>query len=1761
VFRLLFIGMHVIADVRIHQVVLVSLKVFKHSMPVLGESLVGREKEVLDLFFEHLKSKSRDLKEVASRALVKFCFSLSLRMARSPNDIYYKDLLESITSRLRLVVQHEENPTFLIACLQAFGAMAQSVRVFNDEKRVHDCIEFLIENSEAHLFEKLDRFEHFDYQKNPQNFKAILFNQKQLIGYFGSLDYLFSETTGLRNQEVRFVQRMTDLTTKYLVHFFPPYRNSLYRNFSSFLNALPVVNYNKLIFKSLFQSMLQSMDRNRRPFEFELFSDYALFFLNAISMKVALDRQTVIVEEFINVFSSSIANPTVRALDCTSFNDACAHKAVRDFFNLSLLFLSMVDQPSFQRVFDSLPSKMMDFFSFVEFKFVENPCNFVCLRVLSALLTLNCVADGLKSKGRTDCLDELLTLAEEHKEKYQQKFILCIYEFCFRANSVSPSEVALRTFQKNVVLFLQTEFFCTHLLVDAIALIEKAIERESNRVEPQEWFAEGVLTQLLAILSQKNLTESPENLDQASSDVYSYMRLIRSTHQASAVFDRVLSLVCSTGKFHPRRTEPSETEVDSVTLESCPYFWLSLSALDVRVRLPIKNMFLLLVDQVMDKKTLRCPREAIRECLFLLSKVRLNLDQSPQTTPDNQFVSAVMAVSRKCLELLSFSLKENDCFSEEVLVINRIGFEMLVKHRHSCHQLSVYLSFVKELYLYDLEALNFNNKEFLQQVGSLMQTVLTDSAPALKELFLDELLDFLILSHKRPNEFFQLFRAILFNLSLELFHEQFDRPETLGRGLSTFFFIIHCLREDLMTNRKVIRRLGQIMTEVALKLKRRVEGCGWPRVPLLEQHFDHFLGEFLEDSGLEEDLGKVQLIAPLLGIGEFRRLLEGHFAKKPFGNSGRGKSELRGVLEAVLQQREQWETRGFSARRVLTLLFALGATGRTGESVHLLSNDGLHKECLRMLFDVDCFKDDCFFKAVATGLVEGLKGTPGRIRAVVDSLVEEGYVIDFKSEIRKSFLGCLKKRLKRLKLFVKLSGCNPELAETAKGTITAFIEESLVARDQSSLETQKSRVLMSFLHSFGQPLPWRLLELDKDQVLFGKVFSYLAKRRQQMAQQRPSDSDDSRVGRPEQPRAIEPELDTLIEFVLRKKCFRQTESLFRRLGESRLFEGVRLQFDLTVFETETEVELLFMADLVDFLGLLTAAGFLLPPQSFERLSAKVMTAFRSGMLSVFSVIRLTCATRGQTPLLSKLLASSIPELRHSLHQTVLDNPTSLNVASPLCLKMTQAIDDLIELVRHNRDLRLLEIIEPVFGMDNGKIDPFFDSRMKTAVFPLEDCSVVLGLIDRVLERVVDEADFVWEDKVWGCLIEKVLDRVSGPVWAAVLTERLGRWLSLIQDFNWETPSSDRVASMLLSMKVMFSVLECAFYKVSRTELTSKVLVKVADSSSLFERPFEVSQALIGLCRDMMDGLDTIATGMGLNSSDTLSGLWQSPDSPKKQLVESFVHRVFNLLVQVALKTQNEASSLVDLVLIDSSAHPSRLRFKNLFFFKQSLNFQVLTNFEFESVELALDEFHNNPDSFANPQSSFSGGVNHCLSLGLPKTDSTPDAPRQNPFELSPIEFPLGDSGLFLLDRIQATNRNSGPSRNPHPDDPLDTSYQRLFKNCKTSPGPVAKDSLTELRNSSVGTFAIEGHNGVAGDSRQRTTVLKLTLEMDLLNSHPSMMCLIQLFQTLKDTLEYSQLCRTMVELLQHSDCTLETQVHLLRLTLTFKEVFRTRPVS
>ncbi len=164
------------------------------------------------------------------------------------------------------------------------------------QKKLHECFYFLIENSQATLFQKIDRFENFDLNKNPQNFKAVLFNQKHLISYINSLSFIIKSLEQLQNNEIKFILQIMQIAVKYLSNFFPAYRESFFINCSKLFNSLPIMNYNKFIFRNLLLETIKAVGFCNIPFITGNESIFNQFLIQIVAENLTTDKKILVIE-------------------------------------------------------------------------------------------------------------------------------------------------------------------------------------------------------------------------------------------------------------------------------------------------------------------------------------------------------------------------------------------------------------------------------------------------------------------------------------------------------------------------------------------------------------------------------------------------------------------------------------------------------------------------------------------------------------------------------------------------------------------------------------------------------------------------------------------------------------------------------------------------------------------------------------------------------------------------------------------------------------------------------------------------------------------------------------------------------------------------------------------------------------------------------------------------------------------------------------------------------------------------------------------------------------------------------------------------------------------------------------------------------------------------------------------------------------------------------------------------------------------------
>ena len=253
-----------IDDVKTNTVITASLKLLaEHSAQVLP-FMKNKEINFSDIFLEHMKASNKKLKNKASDSLERLCDALATLVVEENQGEYYKELFVYLNSKLKTRIKNSEEPVQLMTCIRCMGFLSKGLKLWQGPAFLHAHFGFLVENSQTNLMDKFDKLDNFSFEKNTQNFKTVLFNQKQLNSYLKCFALVSEQLTRLDPPQVKYVLRLVEMGFKYYLNYFPLYRAGLHEALVRCLSALKMDQVLTLEFTAQVEKIFANMFASSR---------------------------------------------------------------------------------------------------------------------------------------------------------------------------------------------------------------------------------------------------------------------------------------------------------------------------------------------------------------------------------------------------------------------------------------------------------------------------------------------------------------------------------------------------------------------------------------------------------------------------------------------------------------------------------------------------------------------------------------------------------------------------------------------------------------------------------------------------------------------------------------------------------------------------------------------------------------------------------------------------------------------------------------------------------------------------------------------------------------------------------------------------------------------------------------------------------------------------------------------------------------------------------------------------------------------------------------------------------------------------------------------------------------------------------------------------------------------------------------------------------------------------------------------------------
>ena len=204
-----------IDDVKIITVITASLKLLAEHQGKLLPFMKNKEINFSDIFLGHMKASNKKLKNKASSSLESLCDALAKLVVEADWGEYNKELFVYLNSKLKTRIKNSKKPVQLMTCIRCMGFLSRGLKLWQGPAFLHAHFGFLVENSQTNLMDKFDKLDNFSFEKNTQNFKTVLFNQRQLNSYLKCFALVGEQLARLDPLLVKYVLRLVEMGFKY----------------------------------------------------------------------------------------------------------------------------------------------------------------------------------------------------------------------------------------------------------------------------------------------------------------------------------------------------------------------------------------------------------------------------------------------------------------------------------------------------------------------------------------------------------------------------------------------------------------------------------------------------------------------------------------------------------------------------------------------------------------------------------------------------------------------------------------------------------------------------------------------------------------------------------------------------------------------------------------------------------------------------------------------------------------------------------------------------------------------------------------------------------------------------------------------------------------------------------------------------------------------------------------------------------------------------------------------------------------------------------------------------------------------------------------------------------------------------------------------------------------------------------------------------------------------------------------------------------
>lgn len=185
----------------------------------------GNEQKIIEQMLETMKNNNRKVKEMASDVLESFIECLSKR-----ETIVSRDLLQYFINKVKAIIKAQQDPVEVMVCIRCFGHLSSLIkRSFGPEDlKTHFLLLYEISQNRV-LDDITDSYKNIDADAiQPENFKKILYRQKQLNSHIKAFALIVKEMDSLAENHAKHLVDLLMIGVRKHKLFFEGYKKYLY---------------------------------------------------------------------------------------------------------------------------------------------------------------------------------------------------------------------------------------------------------------------------------------------------------------------------------------------------------------------------------------------------------------------------------------------------------------------------------------------------------------------------------------------------------------------------------------------------------------------------------------------------------------------------------------------------------------------------------------------------------------------------------------------------------------------------------------------------------------------------------------------------------------------------------------------------------------------------------------------------------------------------------------------------------------------------------------------------------------------------------------------------------------------------------------------------------------------------------------------------------------------------------------------------------------------------------------------------------------------------------------------------------------------------------------------------------------------------------------------------------------------------------------------------------------------------------------------